>query len=352
MNLLSITCEKPISSVCGLRYKDIAFDGCYFYLTCPQLCQIIKYDLCFHEVKCFKNTRAYTCICYDPMQNCFWAATNKDEYKLFQLDLCFKEIGCVVVYPCENCGTVMTGLSYDCCKNQILVAFTSCILSVNTKDPKSCTVLQKSCATCNLGVLSAAPSYIVIEMQNSRQYLAVYNGASKLKDRLELSNEYFAEGIVLNPCEVHGKEEPLFYLLVTKKTGCSYLLEVQMDCEDLDLSTCNFCLCSKDCHEPCPPPHPHPVPPCPNPCDDLIESIALIETALAHILNAEGEKLQKIIASTNNVEKILEANREINKTIVNVTHLEIILHDKLAAVKDCRCGCECARECECECISS
>ena len=30
---------------------------------------------------------------------------------------------------------------------------------------------------------------------------------------------------------------------------------------------------------------------------DLIESIALEETALSHILNAEGEKMQKVIAA-------------------------------------------------------
>ena len=29
---------------------------------------------------------------------------------------------------------------------------------------------------------------------------------------------------------------------------------------------------------------------------DLLESIALDETALSHILNAEGEKLQRVIA--------------------------------------------------------
>lgn len=66
-----------------------------------------------------------------------------------------------------------------------------------------------------------------------------------------------------------------------------------------------------------------------------MESIALIEAAISHILNAEGEKIQKVLAETDNIDTILFVNREVSKTIVNATHLEHVLYEKLCAIVDC-----------------
>ncbi|MEG1448451.1 MAG: hypothetical protein RSC41_03885, partial [Oscillospiraceae bacterium] len=85
-------------------------------------------------------------------------------------------------------------------------------------------------------------------------------------------------------------------------------------------------------------------------CSDVIESIALVEAALSHILNAEGEKLQKVLATSNDIDEILCVNKQVNKTIINATHLEHALYAKLSAVLDC-CKCDglCDDECDCEC---
>ncbi len=66
--------------------------------------------------------------------------------------------------------------------------------------------------------------------------------------------------------------------------------------------------------------------------NDLIESIALEETALAHILNELGEKLQKSIQMADNVCDLLEINTAVNKTIMNITQLEHILYAKLETI--------------------
>lgn len=64
----------------------------------------------------------------------------------------------------------------------------------------------------------------------------------------------------------------------------------------------------------------------------MIESIAKVETAISHILNAEGEKIQKILACTSDIDKIMCVNERVNETIINVTQLEQVLYNKLAAV--------------------
>lgn len=62
----------------------------------------------------------------------------------------------------------------------------------------------------------------------------------------------------------------------------------------------------------------------------LLQSIALEETALAHILNAEGEKLQKAICLPNAcIEDLISINNSVANTIDKVTALEHVLKDKL-----------------------
>lgn len=72
-----------------------------------------------------------------------------------------------------------------------------------------------------------------------------------------------------------------------------------------------------------------------NKCNHILESIALQEAALAHILNAEGEKLQKAIAEDADVCELLKVNESVYQTIVRVTHLEQVLYAKLEALSKC-----------------
>jgi hypothetical protein len=64
--------------------------------------------------------------------------------------------------------------------------------------------------------------------------------------------------------------------------------------------------------------------------NDLIESVALQETAISHILNAEGEKMQAIIAMPNVTrEQMLTLNESVNKLVNSVTRLEMTFQIKL-----------------------
>lgn len=71
---------------------------------------------------------------------------------------------------------------------------------------------------------------------------------------------------------------------------------------------------------------------------DIIESVALEETALSHILNAEGEKIQKVVAMEDVTPEVLLATNKSVESMVNaVSRLEMILHSKLTAFEGCLC---------------
>lgn len=73
----------------------------------------------------------------------------------------------------------------------------------------------------------------------------------------------------------------------------------------------------------------------------LVQSIALEETAISHILNAEGEKIQKVLSlHTCDPDQILEVNRSVENMIEKVTSLELVLKSKLDLIipilEDCK----------------
>lgn len=63
---------------------------------------------------------------------------------------------------------------------------------------------------------------------------------------------------------------------------------------------------------------------------DIIESVALEESALAHILNAESEKL---LAAINNpaatTDELMALNSSVKSTIGAISRLEMLLQAKL-----------------------
>lgn len=68
---------------------------------------------------------------------------------------------------------------------------------------------------------------------------------------------------------------------------------------------------------------------------DLIESIALQEAALSHILNAEGEKMQAIIAMPDTTrEDLLDLNDSVNSLLNAITRLEMMFQSKLELVSN------------------
>lgn len=61
----------------------------------------------------------------------------------------------------------------------------------------------------------------------------------------------------------------------------------------------------------------------------ILASVALEEIGLAHIINAEGEKLQAIIAAKPCIEELLEANKSVERVLRAVIKKEMLLEFKI-----------------------
>ena len=69
-------------------------------------------------------------------------------------------------------------------------------------------------------------------------------------------------------------------------------------------------------------------------CMPIKKESALQEAALAHILNAEGEKIQRVVCEAKCVDDLLNVNESVTNTIQAVSTLEEMLKDKAIAVID------------------
>ena len=67
--------------------------------------------------------------------------------------------------------------------------------------------------------------------------------------------------------------------------------------------------------------------------NDLLESIALQETGLSHVINAEGEIIQAAIAyKCASIDDIIAVNESVKNTIDAIRNYEQVLLEKLNAL--------------------
>lgn len=61
----------------------------------------------------------------------------------------------------------------------------------------------------------------------------------------------------------------------------------------------------------------------------MIASIAMEEISLSHLMNAEAEKIQAILARNASIHEIMEMNRSVERMLRNVIKQQMLLQFKL-----------------------
>ena len=316
------------------EFRGIAFDGSFFYITASRECVIYKFNRVFSAVDSIKVNRPYAAICYDAIEKCFWATEDKYNNIIFKLNHRLKEIGQLdIVMDKVLCGPIK-GLSHNCERDVLLAAYQDYIVEIS-KLSGHVSILRGKRPGNYTAVLSIAPYYAFIwqdRCQNrENQEILFYMENGRLVRSLFTSDKYRIQDFLFYPCNARDRTELELIFLATE-CGKSVILRYTMKACGIVPDCCNYKVCKEkdeenDC-KPC-----KPCKPCKcNACCELLESIALVEAALAHILNAEGEKLQKAVEVAKGIDELLEVNNSVRKTITGAAHLESLLLNKLEAV--------------------
>jgi len=86
-----------------------------------------------------------------------------------------------------------------------------------------------------------------------------------------------------------------------------------------------------------------PIDPClsqENALNMILHSIALEEAALSHVINAEGEKVQAVVASVNankkcclpDMQKLLDVNQSVYDVLEQIKEIQMLLKSKMNSV--------------------
>lgn len=319
--MFTISSQVPLPIPCGDPCRGMAFDGCRYYLTgrCTAAVTVLDRDL--RPVETVETARIYTALCYDPDRACFWAVSCRCPAVLFRLDRDLREVLRFALRP-EHCrAEALTGVSFCCGSGSLLVSTPSQVLEVDPDARRIRPLWADRDCSLVLSLLCIPPYLLLCVLQDCRAELILLSREGRVLAREPAEDA--ATALVLDPCT-------LDVLALTAREGCRLLrLEPDRELQDA-LCPCNRALCRRCVEEP----------PCEKntACGSVLESVALVEAALAHILNAEGEKLQAAIAADATPRDLLAVNASVQRTIVHVTALEQALAAKLAAVERLCCG--------------
>lgn len=325
--MFSFDSESPLPVSGEETYQGLAFDGCQFYLPIRCDCAVAVLDsaLCFTETVITR--RPYTAICFDPCRDCFWAISDPCQPTLFRLNRWLQEIDRLEFRPEGRCPGPFTGVSFCCESLNLLVSYGNQLLEVNPDTADAIFLCQAQDCSLILTVVCLPPFILFYALQGRTAHFVLASRDGKILDMKKARKGLSILAMVLDPCTFD-------LLLLANKHRCyPYLLRARL-CNRLldDLCPCNRDLYSR-CKQACP---------CPPPCsrETVLESIALVEASIAHILNAEGEKLQKVIETSKSSCELLQVNESVQRTILYATQLEQLLLSKLEALRSLSCLCE------------
>lgn len=304
---------------------QFAFDGKYYYFTlfCQEKIIQTREDFC--PIGTIHTGRAYDCLCFDQGSCCFWASISGSATRLFQLDCQMREIGCVCLS--HELGGKITGLSYHSCDDSLFVAYATGV-GIYEKKTQDFHVLPPVMGLIT-AVLVICPAYLLVTRRGKVQTLHYFfDNGEKIRET-SLPEDCAVQDLCYNPCHC---ATPRLDILLREHSCYPNMSSVPVTAYELGFEPCicNHKICQHCCCATGPA----------TPVEDVLESIALVEAALSHILNAQGEELQRVVAESCSVDEMLEVNSQINKTITKVTHLEQVLYGKLEelneiASKDC-----------------
>lgn len=325
-----------VSLPCGVNdIKDLTINHCdFFFLDCTG-CKIIKWSPSFQAIETITLERKYLCLTYDCRENCYWAIAECEPHLIYRLDACFCEVGYITISGAYQQRAI--SLCCDNCENGIWICYSCQLAFIDKCSEKVTWYKNEDSQRINIAALVQCECRVCCYYEGCRQLMKIQSPCNCESIEICIPKECRIVGIVPCGCNQHCKK-CCFCVLLSKV--CSHEFVLVEYCVEFSHEAMEHC-----CSCPCPtPPCPHP--PCPKPpkphcggCYEIMHSIALEEAGISHILNAEGEKIQKAVAVSDNIEELICVNESVKRTLTQVTLLEGMLYSKLEALVRCDDGC-------------
>lgn len=304
---------------CSIKnIRSFAITPCdYIFLTC-QGHEIIIWSQVNDTIDSITLKKAYRCICYDIHDDCYWGIAENDTTILRKFDKNFCEMD-VITIP-TSCHQSANNMSYDQCEHGIWIYYPNKIAFMDTCSGNISWYNDNNMIEHTFASLSHGNCEIDCFCECKRQIMEIRFCCTE--EAIEILIPNGSELITIAPCFEMDSDATWFYV-------------IQTNCHSKKCTLFEYCvsLCdqSDSSQQPnnCTPSLPY--------CGsyEIMHSIALEEAGISHILNAEGEKIQKAVAISDNIQDLICVNESVKRTLTQVTLLEGMLYSKLETLVNC-----------------
>ncbi|MGL4739063.1 MAG: hypothetical protein ACRCW2_16615 [Cellulosilyticaceae bacterium] len=307
--------------------SDGCFDGDFYYFVDGKTLNAFKYSSDFKLCETFKTPIIFQAITYDPIQKCFWAYGFSSQNHFYKLGPTFKQIDTLTINPSSPETPTILTLAFDCKCHYIVATTHTELLYIDLQGRIIHTKTNPISTDMYLSAFLTYDATLILGQSNANYYLHLICQNEKVKT-FSIPNLKYTYKAMITLCCLLDDANIRVQLLANTCSNCSYIIQF-----DLDLESYKCCVCPDTCTCCCSSPEHTPCCPC-NALCEILTSIALAETSLSHILNAEGEKLQKGIALSCNVCDLIALNKSVENTLSYVIQLETTLTNKLRETLD------------------
>lgn len=288
----------------NISYKRIdgTYDNTFYYLAIKNA--ILKMNFKAMKYSIIKTSHNYEFITYDERNKEFIAINYNKEKKIYFLDKNFNEKECVKLNIKEDIN--ITSINY--CSKYDCIIISSRLENIFVDKNGNKITSPNKWINCNnyISVYAIGFLYVILFTYNNKSYINLYY-KNKIIDSYTLSKKIYYPLSILHAKYLRDRGILKIKLLTTNSHYDYFIASI-------DIWICNY----KDLIY----------------CDkyDFMESVALIEAGLSHIINAEGEKIQKAIKLSKCVDDLICVNESVNKTLQDIVVFESVLYNKLLAV--------------------
>ncbi len=269
----------------------------------------------------------------------YFVTKDGDNQNLYVLDSNLNEVDQVnMALPNTSYNKDIQGIAYDPDLAKMYVAHNNRIFSVNNqgdfiKDEvnlSSTNTTRSSCCTSITSTATSSPANISAIGIADNNLLTTYdrNGSSfvaKVTSSGNLVNETHLDDSI-EPSSILETSSGI-HVLAKKNGQYNYIYTFDKQSSNCKKSNCCKIIMDGECRVDIE---------CPDlPCDlegslcEVVRSIALIENAIAKLIDSESCKIKAAIDNTSCNKELIDINNSVSKTIMNITLLEQILKDKL-----------------------
>lgn len=316
---------RTISLPCGMNdIKSFTVNQCNMNFLDSSGHKLIKWTPSEGTIETFTLERKYLCICYDLIENCYWVIPECEPSLIYRLDKCFYEVGHISMKVARQQRAPIS-LCCEDCGNGFWVCYPHQRIYVEKCSEKVKWYKNKYTQRINIGFIVQWEYNINCYWEGGRQIIESTSPCDGESINLSIPKDCKILGIA--PCSCNPSHKDCHFCVLLLKS-CSHEFLLVEYCIEF----------SKELIVPCCPCSPEPSPPLllPEPHHggiyEVMHSIALEEAGISHILNAEGEKIQKAVAMSDNIEQLISVNDSVKRTLTQVTLLEGMLYSKLEAL--------------------